>query len=75
MSFTSSRIYLSINNPFIDYFLWFYNVLDWASISRKVRGCANKILDSVNSVCGRRVYCLLHQGPLKEMCQGRRGII
>jgi hypothetical protein len=38
MSFTSSRIYLSINNPFIDYFLWFYNVLDWASFFRKVRG-------------------------------------
>jgi hypothetical protein len=43
MSFTSSRIYLSINNPFIDYFLWFYNVLDWASFSVKHRGLGVRI--------------------------------
>ena len=38
MNLSSSSNYFHIKNPFINYFLWFYKVLDWASISVKHRG-------------------------------------
>jgi hypothetical protein len=38
MNYQSSSNYFLIKNPFINYFLWFYKVLDWASISVKHRG-------------------------------------
>jgi hypothetical protein len=38
MNLSSSSNYFHIKKPFINYFLWFYKVLDWASISVKHRG-------------------------------------
>jgi hypothetical protein len=43
MNYQSSSNYFSIENPFINYFLWFYTALDWASITGKVRGLGVRI--------------------------------
>jgi hypothetical protein len=43
MNLSSSSNYFHIKNPFINYFLWFYKVLDWASISVKHRGLGVRI--------------------------------
>jgi hypothetical protein len=37
MNYQSSSNYFPIENPFINYFLWFYTALDWASNSEKPR--------------------------------------
>jgi hypothetical protein len=43
MNYQSSSNYFLIKNPFINYFLWFYTALDWASISVKHRGLRERI--------------------------------
>jgi hypothetical protein len=43
MNYQSSSNYFSIENPFINYFLWFYTALDWASVTGKVRGLGVRI--------------------------------
>jgi hypothetical protein len=43
MNYQSSSNYFSIENPFLNYFLWFYTALDWASITGKVRGLGVRI--------------------------------
>jgi hypothetical protein len=43
MNYQSSSNYFPIENPFINYFLWFYTALDRALITRKVRGLGVRI--------------------------------
>jgi hypothetical protein len=58
MNLLSSSNYFHIKNPFIIQFLWFYNVLDWASFSGKCRGLGVKLLRH-RAQCTRTAGCFL----------------
>jgi hypothetical protein len=55
MNYQSSSNYFPIGNPFINYFLWFYTALDWASNSGKIRGSGARLHRHRGLFSGRRV--------------------
>ena len=73
MNYQSSSNYFPIENPFINYFLWFYTALDWAQLLWSAGGSAQDILDSVHSKNGRRVDSLVSRGFFNKTAS-RRGM-
>jgi hypothetical protein len=60
MNYQSFSNYFPIKNTFITYFLWFYNVLDWASNKPKFRGLCARISETQAhcAVDGGLIICL-----------------
>jgi hypothetical protein len=74
MNYQSSSNYFLIKNPFINYFLWFYTALDWASNSGKIRGSGARLHRHRGLFSGRRVIYRVSGGSLVKF-PGRIGIL
>jgi hypothetical protein len=74
MNLSSSSNYFHIKNPFINYFLWFYKVLDWAQYFLKGQGLTRNFPKTQRIVTTDRGLNPYKQKGFFERLRGRRGM-